>query len=138
MNINDYFVVFYAENKPIADFDFSRFSDPSFYIYSCIKNGKYRSFTIYTHDDCEYSFEIPRYDYHIYWPSSLLRLYNRLVFHHNIISPSLSSFRRYKKENYNYWSKHLFDYHFYIFKRDFHCSFMNKFRLRFKSIIVMK
>lgn len=94
MNISDYFVVFYANNRPIDNFDFSRFSDSCYYITSCIKNGKYRSFTVYTHNDCMYRFEIPRYDYHIYWPCSLLRLYNHIVFHHDIKHPSLSSFRR--------------------------------------------
>lgn len=153
MNITDYFVIFYAENKPIADFDFSRFKEPFYYICPTIRNGHYKLFRVYTRYDHEFTYNIPRYDYHVYWPVSLLRLYNHLVFHHNIKSPKIIK--------HSYHSTYYGDYYFddyvgvYEIWRDddrvsnhrfysdsasyrYNDHHFNRFRSRFKAIIVMK
>lgn len=138
MNINDYFVVFYKNNRPIDSFYFNNFSE--FYICPQIKNGHYIRFNVYSNSHFILSDDIPNYDYHVYWPVSLFRLYNRLVYQHKIKSPYLRSFcyNRFDCKHYHYYQRSLKFFHTEENDFDCHIKYMDKFRNRFKSVIVMK
>lgn len=152
MIITDYFIVFYADNKPIADFDFSIFKDPDYYICPTLKNGHYTQFYVYSRSNCEMHYNIPRYVYHVYWPISLLRLYNHLVFHHNIRSPKTikhsyhsAYYGDLQGEDYvgvyEIWRDDDRNSNRYFFGDDAYFRYrdnFDRFRKRFKSIIVMK